>query len=148
MFTYALTVDTDLESIFYGNLLFVLFMSGLATATYTITNLVAPPGMQVPMAFTLGVLTGLASLIPLVVTKIVYLPVVGYLAVQGGGQHLVFLGGLLVVYFLVLDIIPLTFIHPYISGKTLNSMVLLFAYILGPILFGWYVCSSCPSCSS
>jgi len=138
VFAYALAVDTDLESIFFGNLLFVLFMSVVATATYTLTNLVAPPGLSIPMVFTLGVLTGLTSLVPLVVSKVVYLPIVAYLAVQSEGHHLVFLGGLLVVYFLVLDILPQSFIHPYISGRQLNAMLLLFAYILGPILFGWY----------
>jgi len=47
-------------------------------------------------------------------------------------------GSVLVVYFLVLDIIPQSLIQPYISGRQLNPMILLFAYILGPILFGWY----------
>ncbi len=138
VFAYALAVDTDLESIFFGNLLFVLFMSVVATTAYTITNLVAPAEMQIPMAFTLGVLTGLTSLIPIVVSKVVYIPIVAYLAVQAGGRQFVFLGALLLVYFLVLDILPQSVVQPYISGRKLNSMLLLFAYILGPILFGWY----------
>jgi predicted PurR-regulated permease PerM len=37
-----------------------------------------------------------------------------------------------------LDIIPQSFLQPYISGRQLNPLMLLFAYILGPILFGWY----------
>ena len=45
---------------------------------------------------------------------------------------------MLIVYFLVLDILPQSFVQPYISGRQLNPMLLLFAYILGPILFGWY----------
>ncbi|WP_435074427.1 AI-2E family transporter [Halorubrum sp. HHNYT27] len=138
VFAYGLAVDTDLESIFFGNLLFVLFMSGVATTVYTITNLVAPPEMQIPMVFTLGVLTGLTSLIPVVVSKVVYIPIVAYLAVQAGGRQFVFLGALLVVYFIVLDILPQSVVQPYISGRKMNSMLLLFAYILGPILFGWY----------
>ncbi|WP_255196201.1 AI-2E family transporter [Halorarius litoreus] len=138
VFAYALAVDTDLESIFFGNLLFVLFMSVVATTAYTITNLVAPAEMQIPMAFTLGVLTGLTSLIPIVVSKVVYIPIVVYLAVQAGSRQFVFLGALLVVYFLVLDILPQSVVQPYISGRKVNSMLLLFAYILGPILFGWY----------
>ncbi|WP_336023292.1 AI-2E family transporter [Halobellus salinisoli] len=138
VFAYALTVDTDLESIFFGNLLFVLFMSVVATTAYTITNLVAPPEMQIPMAFTLGVLTGLTSLIPIVVSKVVYIPIVAYLAVQAGGRQFVFLVALPVVYSIVLDILPQSLVQPYISGRQLNPIVLLFAYILGPILFGWY----------
>jgi len=141
IYSYALAVDTDLESIFFGNFLFVLFMSGLAIAVYATTNLVAPPEAQIPMVFTLGVLTGVTSLIPIVVSKVVYLPVVGYLAIsttQTGSSRFVFVGAVLVGYFLVLDILPQSFIQPYISGRQLNPMVLLFAYILGPILFGWY----------
>jgi predicted PurR-regulated permease PerM len=141
VFVYARAVDTDLESIFFGNLLFVLAMSVLATATYLLTNLVAPPGLAVPMVFTLGLLTGLTSLIPLVVSKVVYLPVVAFLALStarsGDGQFL-FVAGVLVTYFLVLDILPQSVLQPYISGRQLNPMLLLFAYILGPILFGWY----------
>ncbi len=141
VYSYGLAVDTDLESIFFGNLLFVLVMAVVATLTYTVTNLVAPAGLQIPMAFTLGVLTGVASLIPIVVGKVVYVPVVAYLAVtsvrEGSGQFL-FVGVVLVVYFLVLDLLPQSFIQPYLSGRQLNALILLFAYILGPILFGWY----------
>jgi len=141
VYSYAAAVDADLESIFFGNLLFVLAMSVIATTTYALTNFLAPSGLRVPMVFTLGVLTGITSLIPLVVSKVIYIPIVGFLAAtaaqQGGGQY-AFVGGVLVVYFLVLDILPQSFIQPYISGREFNMIVLLFAYILGPILFGWY----------
>jgi predicted PurR-regulated permease PerM len=141
VYSYAAAVDADLESIFFGNLLFVLVMSVIATTTYALTNLLAPSGLRVPMVFTLGVLTGITSLIPIVVGKVIYIPIVGFLAAtaaqQGGGQY-AFVGGVLVVYFLVLDILPQSFIQPYISGREFNMIVLLFAYILGPILFGWY----------
>ncbi|MFW5949443.1 MAG: AI-2E family transporter, partial [Halolamina sp.] len=72
VYSYALAVDSDLESVFFGNFLFVLVMSLVATVLYALTNLVAPPGFNVPMAFTLGVLTGVASLLPIVVGKVVY----------------------------------------------------------------------------
>ena len=140
-YTYALAVDDDLESIFYGNLLFVLVMSVIATAAYAGTNVLAPPELQVPLVLPLGFLTGVASLIPLVVGKVVYLPVVAYLglsAMESGGRGLAFVAAALVVYFLVLDILPQTFLQPYVTGQQLNTIVLLFAYILGPILFGWY----------
>jgi predicted PurR-regulated permease PerM len=140
-YTYVLAVDDDLESIFFGNLLFAVVMSVVATVTYAATNLVAPPGIQVPMVFTLGFLTGVASLIPVVVGKVAYVPLTGYLAYQAsttGSGEFVFVGVVLVVYFLVLDVIPQSFLQPYVSGQQVNSMLLLFAYILGPILFGWY----------
>ena len=141
VYTYALAVDDDLESIFFGNLLFAVVMSVIATVTYAVTNLVAPAGIQVPLVFALGFLTGVASLIPVVVGKVVYLPVVAYLGFQvteTGGSGFVFVGGALAVYVLVLDLLPQSFIQPYVSGRQVNTMLLLFAYILGPILFGWY----------
>lgn len=141
VYTYALAVDDDLESIFFGNLLFAVLMSVIATVTYAATNLVAPADIHVPMVFALGFLTGVASLIPVVVGKLVYLPVVAYLgfqAMETGAVGFVFVGGTLAVYALVLDILPQSFIQPFVSGRQVNAMLLLFAYILGPILFGWY----------
>jgi len=140
-YTYALAVDDDLEAIFYGNLLFVLVMSVVATAAYAGTNALAPPGLHVPLVLPLGFLTGLASLIPIVVGKVIYLPVVAYLglaAMDAGGGGLPFVAAVLVGYVLLLDILPQTFLQPYVTGHHLNMFVLLFAYILGPIFFGWY----------
>lgn len=141
-YAYAAAVDEDLESVFFGNLLFVLTMAVIATIAYGATDLLAPAGLGVPMVLVLGVLTGVASLIPVVVGKVIYLPVVAYLGVQalrtGSGGAIAFVVGALVGYFLVLDILPQTFIQPYITGRQLDMLVLMFAYILGPILWGWY----------
>ena len=139
-YTYALAVDHDLESIFFGNLLFAAVMSVVAIATYGLTNLVAPAGISVPMVFTLGFLTGVTSLVPVVVGKVVHLPVVGYLAFQAvqAGRGFVFVGGTLVVYVLVLDLLPQSLVQPYVSGRKVDVLLLLFAYVLGPIMFGWY----------
>ena len=141
-YTYAAAVDEDLESVFFGNLLFVLTMAVIAVIAYEATNLLAPAGLHIPMVLVLGVLTGAASLIPIVVGKVIYLPVVAYLGFQalqaGSNGAIAFVVGTLVVYFLVLDILPQTFIQPYITGQQLDMLVLMFAYILGPILWGWY----------
>ncbi|WP_231186663.1 AI-2E family transporter [Haladaptatus sp. DYF46] len=140
-YAYAVAVDEDLESVFFGNLLFVVGMTVIAAIAYWGTNLVAPAGLHIPMVFALAFLTGIASLIPIVVGKIVYLPVVGYLGIQAmnaGGNHFVFVGGVLVAYFLLLDTLPQTFLQPYITGRQLDMVMMMFAYLLGPILFGWY----------
>ena len=141
-YAYTTAVDEDLESVFFGNLLFVLTMSVIAAIVYWATNFFAPAGLHIPMVLVLAVLTGAASLIPIVVGKVIYLPVVAYLGIQaiqsGGSAKLAFVAGVLVAYFLVLDILPQTFIQPYITGRQLDMLVLMFAYILGPILFGWY----------
>ena len=140
-YAYARTVDRDLESIFFGNLLFVVVMAVIATAAYAATNAVAPAELQIPMVLVLGFLTGVTSIVPIVVGKLVYLPVVALLGMQAmraGGNHLPFVGGVLVAYVVLLDLLPQSFIQPYVSGRKFDVLLLLFAYILGPILFGWY----------
>lgn len=138
---YATAVDDDLETIFFGNVLFAFIMAVLAALVYYGFNLVAPGQLSIPFPILLALLTGGASLVPLVVGKLVYVPLVAYLAfvaVQTGGVALVFPVGLLVVSFLVLDILPQTFIQPYVAGRQIHVGVMMFAYLLGPLLFGWY----------
>ena len=139
-YAYAVAVDEDLQSVFFGNLLFVIAMTIVAVIAYEATNLLAPQPLHVPFTFTLAFLTGVASLIPIVVGKIIYVPVVGYLGFQAvrNGTGLTFVAGALVAYFLLLDILPQTFLQPYITGRQLDMVLLMFGYILGPILFGWY----------
>jgi predicted PurR-regulated permease PerM len=140
-YAYAAAVDEDMESVFFGNFLFLLLMAVIATVIYGVTNLLAPEGLAVPMIFVLGFLTGVTSLIPVVVGKVIYLPVVALLAFQAvsdGGENLGFVAAALVAYFLVLDILPQTFLQPYITGRQLDVVVMMFAYLLGPVLFGWY----------
>ena len=138
-YAYATALDADLESVFFGNLLFVALMAVLASLAYAVTA--AATALTVPMIVVLGFLTGVASLIPVVVGKVVYVPLVGYLAYQAaqpGGPGLVLVGVVAVCYFFLLDFLPQTFLQPYISGRELDGIVLMFAYLLGPVLFGWY----------
>ncbi|WP_458206719.1 AI-2E family transporter [Haladaptatus sp. NG-SE-30] len=140
-YAYASAVDEDLESVFFGNFLFVIVMSLIALIAYSGTNLLAPGGLAIPMVFVLAFLTGVASLVPVVVGKLIYLPVVGYLgfqAMNAGGNHFAFVGAVLVVYFIALDIFPQTFVQPYMTGRQLDMVMMMFAYLLGPVLFGWY----------
>lgn len=138
---YATAVDDDLETIFFGNVLFVFTMAVLASLVYYGFNFVAPPALTIPFAVLLALLTGVTSLIPLVVSKVIYVPLVAYLgavALRTGGVALVYPVGLLVVSFLLLDILPQTFIQPYVSGHQIHTGIVMFAYLLGPLLFGWY----------
>ncbi|MDS0298054.1 AI-2E family transporter [Halogeometricum sp. S1BR25-6] len=138
---YMAAVDTDLESLYFGNVLFVVVMSVIAAAVYYGTNMLAPQGLSIPIPLVLAVLTGVSSLIPLVVSKVVYVPIAAYLAlssIQTPGNQLAFVGGFLVVCLAVLDLAPQGVIQPYITGRKLHPGLLLFAYILGPIVWGWY----------
>ncbi|WP_168215859.1 AI-2E family transporter [Halorussus ruber] len=140
-YAYAYAVDDELETVFFGNMLFVAVMAVLAAVVYYGFNFLAPPALTIPFAILLALLTGVASLVPLVVGKVVYVPVVAYLAwvaAGQGGAGMIYPIGLLVVSFLVLDILPQTFLQPYISGNEIHMGIMMFAYLLGPMLFGWY----------
>jgi hypothetical protein len=97
--------------------------------------------VTLPFPTLLAVLTGLATFIPLVVGKVVYVPVTGYLlweAIGADASLLIYPIAFLVVAFLLLDLIPQSIVRPYISGQTMHNGAVLFAYILGVALFGWY----------
>lgn len=141
-YAYARAVDGDLETVYYGNLVFVALMSVIAAVVYVGANAVAPDGLRIPAPFVLAVLTGVSALIPIVVSKVVYLPLVGYLALSAtsipGGQ-LWFPVALLGVSIVLLDLAPQMLIQPYVTGgNEIHMGLMMFAYILGPILFGWY----------
>jgi predicted PurR-regulated permease PerM len=104
-------------------------------------NVLAPAPLTIPFPTLLAIITGLATFVPLVVGKIVYLPIAGLLAyqsVQTESGALLWVLAFLIVVFLSLDFVPQTVVRPYISGRTLHSGLILFAYVLGAALFGWY----------
>jgi predicted PurR-regulated permease PerM len=43
-----------------------------------------------------------------------------------------------VLMVLVFDNVVRTYIRPYLSGKAYHMGLVMFAYLLGPALFGWY----------
>jgi predicted PurR-regulated permease PerM len=43
-----------------------------------------------------------------------------------------------VLMVLVFDNVVRTYIRPYLSGQTYDMALVMFAYLLGPVLFGWY----------
>jgi len=138
---YATAVDRDFNSIFFGNILNALFTGTIGAASYNVLNLLAPAGLGVPYPTLVGLLTGAASLIPVVGMKLVYFPVAAYLGVEtgvGAPESLWFPALFFAVSFVVVDTIPDLVLRPYVSGRDLHVGLVMLAYILGPLLFGWY----------
>ena len=137
-YAFLSAVDADLETVYFGNLLTVLFVTGLAVAVYNAFDLLAPLSLPVPTL--LALLTGLATFVPLVVGKIVYVPATAYLGFRAveTDVSLVYPVAFLVTAFLLLDLIPQSIVRPYVSGRTLHTGLVLFSYVLGTALFGWY----------
>lgn len=139
---YLETVDAELETILRGNLLNVVVTSFIAIAVFQGYNAFVPAPATVPYPALAGALTGVASLIPVVGMKIVYLPLTGVAAVPivtGGDQRLgVYIVGFLVLAFVVVDTIPDLFLRPLFSGEATHVGLLMLAYTLGPIVLGFY----------
>jgi predicted PurR-regulated permease PerM len=134
-------VDRDLSSIFFGNILNAIITGTIAVITYSLLNVVAPAGGSIPAAALVGLLAGVASLIPVVGMKIIYVPVLLFMAARAilfgsGGVWFVVLFGIVSV--VIIDLIPDIVLRPYVSGKNIHIGLLMLAYILGPLFFGWY----------
>lgn len=134
-------VDQDLQILFFGNILHAALTGVIGSVTYTLLNLLAPAGTPVPYPVLAGMGAGAASLIPVIGMKIVYIPLTGVIAMasyQTGPETYWFPATFAVVSLVVVDTIPDFIIRPYVSGERLHLGALMFAYIIGPFLFGWY----------
>ncbi|WP_224449480.1 AI-2E family transporter [Haloprofundus salilacus] len=141
--TYLRAIDNDLNSIFFGNILNAAVTGTIAVITYSALNAFAPPGVAIPAAALIGLLAGVASLIPIVGMKLVYFPVAIYMAVAAlvpppNVAGLWFVAAFALVSFVIVDTIPDLVLRPYVSGRSLHVGAVMLAYTLGPLLFGWY----------
>jgi predicted PurR-regulated permease PerM len=138
---YVRAVDRDLQTIYFGNILNAFVVAIVSALSFNALNLIAPADVAIPAPTLLGLLTGAASLVPVVGMKVVYVPVGAYLT----GVALVTDTGLvwfpvafLLVSLVVVDGLTEILLRPYISGRDLHVGLVLFAYIIGPVVFGWY----------
>jgi predicted PurR-regulated permease PerM len=139
--TYLRRVDEGLQSVFFGYTLTILAIVLLAGVIYTGLNVIAPAGLEIPQVLLLAIVTGLASVIPLVGRNIVYASIVGYLAlaaIRTDPTALWFPVTFYIVMAVFFDGIIRTYVRPTLSGRRFPTGLVLFAYILGPPIFGWY----------
>jgi predicted PurR-regulated permease PerM len=139
---YGKAVDRDLSSVFFGNILNAVITGTIGAIAFSVLNLFAPPEIAVPYAALVGLLCGVASLIPIVGMKLIYVPVglslLGRSFALGTSQAWAFSIGFFVLAFVIVDTIPDLVLRPYVSGRGLHVGMVMFAYIFGPLLFGWY----------
>jgi predicted PurR-regulated permease PerM len=138
---YLHAVDRGLNSVFFGYTLTIFVIIVLSAVIYTLLNLVAPPGMAIPQTMLVAIATGLATIIPLVGRSIVYFFVVAYLvilALETDPIRLWFPLLFLAVMEIAFDNVVRTYIRPSLSGRLFPTSLIMFAYLLGPPVFGWY----------
>ncbi|QSG04126.1 AI-2E family transporter [Natranaeroarchaeum sulfidigenes] len=139
---YVRAVDPELSMTLFGNIVNVFVTAIAGVITFYTYNLLAPAAVAVPYPGLIAALAGIGSLIPVVGIKLVYIPVVGLLAATawstGDLSLLVPVAGLLVASAVVVDFIPDFFIRAHISGDATHTGMLLVAYVVGPVVFGFY----------
>ena len=140
-YAYLYEVDRNLKTIYFGNILNAIATAILAAISYNALNAFSPAGVAVPLPTLLGLLTGVGSLVPVIGMKIVYIPVTIILAVEAFLANPALLWFPLVfaaVSLVIVDTIPDLILRPYVSGRSLHTGSVMIAYIIGPLLFGWY----------
>jgi len=111
---FAEGIDDDLTTIYTGNLITVGISALIAVVTFSVLDLVAPSGTGVAFPLLLGLVTGIATLVPAVGIKLVYVPYALFLLWQhvvGGGVPLWYPIVFLLVTLVVVDSIPDFFIR-------------------------------------
>jgi len=136
---YLEVVDEDLGSVYFGNILNAFAIIIVAAFVYITLDAVAPAD-GIPYPALLAVLAGAASLIPVVGMKLVYVPLAIGLFARAilGGDPLWFPVVFVVATVLFIDFIPDLVLRPYVSGRNLHVGLVMIAYVIGPLLFGWY----------
>jgi len=136
---YLAEVDEDLGSVYFGNILNAFVIIIVATFVYIVLNVFAPAD-GIPYLALVAVLAGAASLIPVVGMKLVYVPLSIGLFTRAilAGDPLWFPVVFVVATVVFVDFIPDLVLRPYVSGRNLHVGLVMIAYIIGPLLFGWY----------
>jgi len=137
---YTDAVDRDFSNIFFGNIVFAFITGVVAAVSYNALNAVSPGGVGIPYPTLLGMLTGAASLIPVVGIKLVWIPLAGWLAFSSfqADAGFLFVVVFVAVAAVVVDFIPDLVVRPYVSGRDLHLGLVILAYVFGPLLWGWY----------
>jgi len=139
---YLEVADKELEAVLFGNLLNVIAISIVAIVVFMGYNFAVPGAAEVPYPALAGVLTGIASLVPVVGMKLIYVPLALAVAVPAVITSqltlLLYVGVFIALSLVVVDTVPDLVLRPYLSGDETHIGLLMLAYILGPILFGFH----------
>ena len=138
---YVVAVDRDLEGVYFGTTLRALVTGVVAAAAFLLLDAVAPAAVRIPQPLFVGVAAGVASLVPVVGSKLVTVPVTLLLVVRGvqdAPETLWFPVLFVVVSVAIVDAVPDRLLRPYVVERTLHVVAVMLSYVLGLLLFGWY----------
>lgn len=133
-------LDRDLSTVFFGNMVNAMATGIVGAVVYSVINVFAPPNVAVPVPILLGFLTGIAGLIPLVGSKIVYVPISLLLVFESATLGVPAGYGFALIFFvstaILVDTLPDMVLRPLISGKSTSQGALFLSYVVGPLVFG------------
>ncbi|GGL24327.1 AI-2E family transporter [Halarchaeum grantii] len=138
---YAKRIDRDFSIIFFGNILNAVMTAAIGGISYSLLDYAAPAGVGIPYPALVGLLVGIASLVPVVGIKLVYVPVsllLLFRASSAAPGAFWFPAVFVAVSFVIVDVIPDLVLRPYVSGRNLHLGMVMLAYTFGPLLFGWH----------
>jgi len=138
---YFRGLDAGFRSVYFGYTLTIVAIMLLTALLYTLFNTVAPAGIVIPSVVLLAVVTGIFTLVPLVGRSIVYFFIAALLGIQATSADprlLWYPVVFLLVMGVAFDNLVRTYIRPSLSGRVFATGLVMFAYLLGPGLFGWY----------
>jgi len=138
---YSRAVDEDLEKIFFGNILCIVFFAIVAAFIFNLLNVFAPPTMHIPSPILLGMLCGVSALVPVVGMYMVTVPLFLYILIKSLVEgallpHLLFFILMIAAVVIFVQTLPDFVLRPFMARGKVNTGLLMFAYILGPIVFG------------
>jgi predicted PurR-regulated permease PerM len=137
---YGRAIDNDFSNIFFGNILFAFATGIIAAVSYWTLNVFSPASIAIPYPVLLGLVTGVASLIPIIGIKLVWVPLAGWLGFVAVQQDagFGFVAMFVAVAAVIVDFVPDLLLRPYVSGRNLHLGLVILAYVFGPLLWGWY----------
>ena len=138
---YFAAVDKALSMVFLGNILNAIITAVLAIGVYSVFNMYTPAHLLLPYPILLGILTGAASLVPMIGVKLVWIPTSVYLAINSFVAGSLFSDAVYILAFLgavniVVDMIPDFALRPFVSAKGVHTGSMMLSYIFGPMVFG------------
>ena len=136
---YFEAVDDRLQTVFFGNLLTIIVTGCIAIVVYWGIDFVAP-GSGIAVPFLLGALTGLGTLVPGVGMKLVYVPYSLWLAFHAFRSQAMPMwvpAAFFVLTLVFVDTIPDYFVRSYLSSGDITLGLIMLAYILGTMVWGW-----------
>jgi predicted PurR-regulated permease PerM len=135
-------VDTDLNKVFFSNIATAFFIAFMGSVVFTALNSFAPQTLRIPYTVLLGMICGVVSLVPAVGVALFWVPATLVMTVNAYLNGVLLTDGWFIIAFILstavlVDWGPNLIFKPRLTGKRIHPGLMMMAYLLGPIAFGF-----------